>query len=99
MTAPVSYVPEDLRVSPLWLEAALAERKVSASALARKLAVEVGTVSRWRRGVAPMSRARWIAILGALALPLDFQPPPGFKPPPAAKGRPRKKAKARRRAD
>jgi transcriptional regulator with XRE-family HTH domain len=89
MTPNVSFVPEDLRIPALWLEAALAARGASASSLARLLGVEVNTVSRWRRGVAPISRSRWIAILAALALPQNFEPAPGFKPPLATKGRPR----------
>ena len=91
----VSFIPEENRVPALWLEAALAEREVSASSLARKIGVEVNTVSRWRRGASPISRAMWVAILGALALPGDFQPKPGFKPKPPSTGRPRTKAKAK----
>lgn len=92
----VSFVPPDQVIPPLWLEAALAARRITASQLARMLAVEVGTVSRWRRGEQKIARSRWIAVLAVLGLPADFKPPSGFKVPTSKVGRPRVKRPRRR---
>jgi transcriptional regulator with XRE-family HTH domain len=84
-------VPEDLRIDPVALEEALHRAGVHASLLARRLRVDVGTVSRWRRGKADISHSRFLAILAVLGLPLDWEPTPGWKGPPAdKKGRPRR---------
>jgi transcriptional regulator with XRE-family HTH domain len=74
MNAAVTFTPEEFVIDPLWLEAALVAKDVSASSLARKMGVEVGTVSRWRRGVVPLSKSRWVAVLGVLGLPMGFSP-------------------------
>lgn len=91
MTPSVAFVPEDLAIDAAWLEAALAKSGVSASALARRLGADVGTVSRWRRGVSTLSRTKWIAVLSVLGLPLSWEPPQDWKPPAS-----RKKGRKRR---
>ena len=96
MNLPVTVVPDDLLVAPDALEAALRATGVNGSALARRLHVDVGTVSRWRTGKSQLSRARFVAVLAVLGLPLDWRPPAdGGAPTPAApKGRPRARAAA-----
>lgn len=101
MNLPVTVVPDDLLVPPDALEAALRAAGVGGSALARRLHVDVGTVSRWRTGKSQLSRARFVAVLAVLGLPLDWRPPAEGEPA-APKGRPRtakatRKPQARRR--
>lgn len=88
----VPSTPKEDLVSPRLLEAALArDGAPTAVELAEKVGVDVGTMSRWRRGAVPLSRARWLAITAALGLPIDWKPPKG--PAPKVKrgrGRPRK---------
>jgi transcriptional regulator with XRE-family HTH domain len=73
-------VPDDLTVEPIELEEAMAVAGVHASALARRLRVDVGTVSRWRLGKTVLSRSRFVAVLAVLGLPLDWEPTPGWRP-------------------
>lgn len=91
MDAAVTFTPDDLEVSPAELEAALAAAGRSASALARALCVDVGTVSRWRRGAMKLSRSRMVGVLAALGLPLTWRPPNDAAARPAPRGRPRVK--------
>jgi hypothetical protein len=91
-------VPKDEQIPARFLEAALAMPGApTASALAERLGVDEGTVSRWRTKAAPMARARWLAVLAVLGLPLDWKPPKGSptKPLRRGRGRPRKKKIAR----
>jgi len=62
-----------------WLKAALKAKDVPATWLARRLGIEPRTVYRWLsedEDATPITRARWIAILAALDLPLEWTPTP-----------------------
>ena len=57
MTLPESgYTPLNLRVL-------MAERNLSVKALAEKLNVKEGTVSRWRNGHTTMPHETWVLVL------------------------------------
>lgn len=61
--------------SPKWLEAAMEAGDCHASELARRLETTPNSVSRWRRGVTPITYMISIAVLVVLELPLDWSPP------------------------
>src|SRR5688500_11315781 len=88
----VGSVPKEEIVAPRLLEAALArDGAPTAADLAERIGVDVGTMSRWRRGVVPLSRARWLAIVAVLGLPIDWKPPRGGPlKKKRGRGRPRK---------
>lgn len=57
MTLPESgYTPLNLRIL-------MVERNLSVKALAEKLNVKEGTVSRWRNGRATMPHDSWVLVL------------------------------------
>lgn len=56
------------------LVAALDAAGVSQSELARRLWTTQGTVNRWCRGKAPITRLVWLACLHALGLPVEWEP-------------------------
>lgn len=57
MTLPESgYTPLNLRIL-------MTERNLSVKALAEKLNVKEGTVSRWRNGRATMPHDKWLVVL------------------------------------
>lgn len=64
------------RIDPAWLIAAMEECEVGSAALARRLEVDDTTVYRWRKDPerSPITRLIWLAVLGALGLPTDWQP-------------------------
>lgn len=81
-------VPKDEHVPARFLEAALAQPGApTAGELAERLGVEPSTISRWRTKAAPMSRARWFAVLAVLGLPVDWKPPKGAVTKSAKRGR------------
>jgi transcriptional regulator with XRE-family HTH domain len=91
----VPPVPKDETISPRHLDAALLQPGAPTAAdLAERIGVDVGTLSRWRRGVAPLSRTKWIAILAVLGLPLDWKPAKGSPMRPAKRGRGRPRTRA-----
>ncbi len=49
--------------TPLNLRVLMTERNLSVKALAEKLGVKEGTVSRWRNGRATMPHDSWIFVL------------------------------------
>ncbi len=73
--------PEDT-IPAAWLAAALTDRATSRPRLARRLGVAEKTVARWAKGEVPLHRSRWIAVLAALELPQDWQPPAAPSPAP-----------------
>jgi hypothetical protein len=92
MHVSVPPIPKDERIPARHLEAALArDGAPTAARLAELLGVEESTVSRWRTQTAPLSRARWLAVLAVLGLPLDWKPARGAvaKPEKRGRGRPR----------
>ncbi len=103
MTEVVTSIPEDEQVPPRFLDAALLRPDAPTAAdLAERIGVDVGTVSRWRRGVFPLSRTKWIACCAVLGLPIDWRPPKGATtaPPKGGRGRPRGvSTKRRKRGD
>jgi hypothetical protein len=87
-------VPKDEHVPARYLEAALALPSApTASELAGRLGVEPSTISRWRTKAAPMSRARWFAVLAVLGLPVDWRPLKGAPTKNAQRGRGRPRTK------
>lgn len=93
MRSDVPAVPKETRVPRKHLDAALAACPAqTAAGLAEVLGVDVTTVSRWRRGLRPLSRPHWLAILAVLGLPLDWRPATASALPSAktrGRGRPR----------
>ncbi len=93
MLAAVASVPKENHVPARFLDAALAQPGAPTAAdIAERIGVDVGTLSRWRRGSVTLSRARWLAILAVMEMPLDWKPLKGsaVKPERRGRGRPRK---------
>lgn len=66
--------PEDA-IPPSHLVEALHAANVHQAKLAKLLDMTGETVSRWKTGKTPITKARWVAILAALRLPPNWRPP------------------------
>ena len=72
----VARIDPEERIPKEMLQNALIESGVKAATLARRLAVDGGTVSDWKLGRLPISPSRWLAIVAAIQ-----ELSPGWAPP------------------